>query len=188
VFEIVPGARVPAAGITLSVAIVTGNCPAAVCNSSITYLTTTTGLDGRFSFPNLPVGVAAVRTSSATHQQLCGAVVTLDGLTEVVVEVTSKEHPQHSPTMPGLRITGQVYEMTPAGRVGIAGALVYTEWLFPDMPFVQVDAGKDGRFSLCGIPPNSRIAFGAWHAAYEENYRWHQFNADTNLDIELERK
>ena len=93
-----------------------------------------------------------------------------------------------SPTTPALRITGQVYETTPTGRVGIAGALVYTEWQFPDMPFIQVDADNDGRFSLCGIPANSNIAFGAWHLAYEESYKWHQFSTDRTLDIELERK
>ena len=188
VFEIVPGGRIPAAGITLSLAVVTGNCPAPICSSTITYLHTTTGSDGRFNFSNLPYGVAAVRTSSPAHQQLCGAVVTLDGLINVEVEITSKTHPQPSPTQPALRITGQVYETTPAGRVGIAGALVYTEWLFPDMPFVQVDADNDGRFSLCGIPALSKIAFGAWHLAYEESYKWHQFSTDGTLDIELERK
>jgi hypothetical protein len=154
--------------------------------ASITYKETSSGADGRYHFPELPPGSAIVVAHSSTHQQVCGAFVALTATTQLDVEVTSRENPQPSPTMPPLRLTGLVYETTSAGRVGVGGALVAFDWL-PDGPFFELYADADGRFSACGIPANRPIAVSAWQQGFDGPYAWHQFAADTTLDLELKR-
>jgi hypothetical protein len=88
--------------------------------------------------------------------------------------------------MPPLRLTGQVYETTPAGRVGVGGALVAFDW-HSDGTFFELYAGADGRFTACGIPANRPIAVSAWQQGFDGPYEWRQFAADTTLDLELKR-
>jgi hypothetical protein len=191
VFELIPGSRVPAANIpVLAVVLTTAGC-AAPCTSTTraTYVDTATGPDGRYSFAQLPAGSAVVLAGSPTYQQVCGAGAELSAATQLDVEITSRSNPQPSPTMPPLRVTGQVYEMTPAGRVGVSGASIGMDHHLPDAPFLTVFTDADGRYRACGIPANWPIGFDVGKSMYEVADRtyWRHFNADTTLDIEVRR-
>ena len=191
VFELIPGSRLPAANIAVSVGVLTtsGCAPPCVSTTRSTYDSTTTGPDGRYSFPQLPAGSAVVHAYSANHRQVCGAGIELGAVTQLDVEITPTANPQPSPTMPPLRVTGQVYEMTPAGRVGVSGAWIGMDHHLPDSPFLTVFTDADGRYAACGIPPNWPIGFDTGKTGYEvaANTVWHYFRADTTLDIELRR-
>src|SRR5262245_34207702 len=104
VFEVVPGARVPAPGVALTAVIVTPTSCAPPCFNKSTWVReeTTSGPDGRYNFPHLPAGPVIVLTTSSAHQQVCGAATTLSATTQLDVEITSKSNPQPSPTMPPL--------------------------------------------------------------------------------------
>jgi hypothetical protein len=78
--------------------------------------------------------------------------------------------------------------MTPSGRVGVDGAMVFTEWLVNDSPFVSFYADREGRYTACGIPANTSMAFGVYKMGYQETFRWHQFTGDSTLDIEIRRE
>jgi hypothetical protein len=190
VFEVIPGARIPAPGISLTAVVVTESSCSPPCSSKRTWVRegTTSGPDGRYHFPLLPAGAAIVLAHSPGHQQVCGAATVLGVTTELDVEITSSSNPQPSPTMPPLRVTGQIYEMTPSGRVGLDGASIGMEWMAPDSVFITVNADKDGRYTACGIPANAPIAFWAFKSGYDDPYVWHQFTADTTVDIELKRE
>jgi hypothetical protein len=188
VFEVLPGSRVPAANIPVLVVVetVSGCDRPCIRQANFTYKNTSSGPDGRYHFPELPPGSAIVTVNSGTYQQVCGAFAALTATTQLDVEITSRENPQPSPTMPPLKLTGLVYETTPAGRVGVGGALVAFDW-HSDGPFFEVNADADGRFTACGIPANRPIAVSAWQQGFDGPYAWHQFAADTTLDLELKR-
>ena len=190
VFEVLPGTRVPAPGVSLMAVVVTDSSCSPPCANKRTWVReeTTSGPDGRYHFPVLPPGPAIVLTSSSAHQQVCGAATTLTAATQLDVEVTSKSNPQPSPTMPPLTITGHVYETTPSGRVGLDGASIYMEWIAPDSPFMTFNADKNGHFTACGIPANTQIAFWTFKTGYNNPYDWHQFSRDSTVDIELTRR
>jgi hypothetical protein len=190
VFEVSPGARIPAPGISVTAVVVTDSSCSPPCTNKRTWVreTTTSGPDGRYHFPLLPPGPAIVLTSSSAHLQVCGAATTLSANAHLDVEITSKANPQPSPTMPPLTITGQIYETTTSGRVGLDGASVYMEWIAPDSPFMTFSADKNGRFSACGIPANTPIAFWTFKTGYSQPYDWHQFSKDSTVDIELTRR
>jgi hypothetical protein len=154
-----------------------------------TYETTTTGPDGQYHFPKLPPGPAVVLANSPGRRQVCGAYAELTAMTQLDVEITSIADPQPSPTLPSVKVTGQMYEMTPGGRVGVGGAELYMEW-HNDMPFLSVYADANGNYTACGIPANRPIAFWpfVWHQGFEDPYVWHQFSGDTTIDIELKRR
>jgi hypothetical protein len=191
VFEVMRGSRVPAADFAvLAVVATTSGCSSpCVSTTKFTYEGTTTGPDGRYLFAQMPPGRAVLLANSATHRQVCGAAAVLTAATELDVEITSRADPQPSPTLPAVRISGQMYEMTPAGRAGVGGAVLYLEW-YNDAPFLYVYADEEGRYLACGIPRNWQIAFWplVWHQGFEDPYVWHQFNADSTLDIELKRR
>jgi hypothetical protein len=189
VFEVTPGGRVPAADVSVLAVVATTSGCAAPCTSMTTVSRerTTSGPDGRYNFPRLNAGSALVLASKDGYQQVCGAAVTLGAATQLDVEITSRANPQPSPTMPPLKVTGQVYETTPTGRVGLDGASIGIDWPAPDSPFLTVFAGKDGRYSICGIPANTPIALWTGRIGYTDTYIWHQFSADSTIDIELTR-
>jgi hypothetical protein len=112
----------------------------------------------------------------------------LSAVTELDLEITSTSNPQPSPTMPPLRVSGQIFEMTSNGRVGVGGASIGLDWMGPDSPFITVNADKNGRYTTCGIPAHAPIAFWALKAGYTDSYTWHQFSTDGTLDIELTRR
>lgn len=189
VFEVLPGgSRVPAAGFPVLVVVETVSGCSRPCTRivSLKYQHATTGPDGRYHLLDLPAGSAIVLANSRTHRQVCGALAVLTATTQLDVEVTSRENPQPSPTVPPLRLTGQVYETTPTGRVGIGGALVYFE-SHSDASFLEVYADADGRYTACGIPANRPIAISPWQEGFDNPYAWHQFSADATLDLELKR-
>ena len=189
VFEVTAVGRVAAADYPVGIVIVTGNCPAPVCSSSVTHDGTTTGADGRYQFTNLPpAGSVFVYSGTSTHRLVCGAAARLSAATQLDVEVTSRADPQPSPTMPALRVTGQIYEMTPAGRRGVSGAIIGVEYLFPDLPFLDVYADQDGHYTACGIPAFARVAFWTGAVGFEDTYTWHSFTVDSVLDLELKRE
>lgn len=183
VFEVVPGGRTPAAGVPLLavIATTTGNA------TRFTRVGTTSGPDGRYQLSGLPSGSAIILPDTLTYQLVCGAAANLSPATQLDVEVTLSANPQPSPTNPPLRITGQVYEMTSAGRVGVDRATVWLEWKAPDSPFASFVTGSDGRYTMCGIPPNTMLAFGVWKEGYDDPYDWHIFGGDSTVDIELKR-
>ena len=189
VFELIPGDRVPAANILVVAVVVTSSScsPLCVSTTKYTYENTMTGSDGRYNFPALPSGSAVLLTNSPAHQQVCGAGTELRGSATLDVEITSTASPQPSPTMPPLRVAGQVYEMTPGGRVGVRDAWIALEHHGPDAPFLTLSTGADGRYAMCGIPANWQISFDVGKTGYDRSYAWHTFTGDTTVDIELRR-
>jgi hypothetical protein len=69
VFEVVPGGRIPAAGVPLLavIATTTGN------SMRFTRVGTTTGPDGRDQLSDLPQGSAIILPATLTYQLVCGA-------------------------------------------------------------------------------------------------------------------
>lgn len=189
VFDVTPGGRVPAPNIPLVLVVVTSSSCRAPCTSTtrFTYQNTTTGPDGRYHFPELPAGSAVVAIDSPSHRQICGAGTDLRVGARLDVEITSRSNPQPSPTMPPLRVSGQVYEMTPAGRVGVSDAWIGVDHHANDSPFFTVFTDAGGRYSMCGIPANWPIAFDAGKSGYDGSRVWHHFGAETTVDIELLR-
>ena len=186
VFEVTPMGRFPLPNVLVTASVTPG--------AGLTILRTTTGADGRYSFPQLPPTSAILHAHSAGYRQICGAWPTLTATTQQDLEVTSNSNPQRSPAPAPLTVTGQIYEMTSAGRVGLAGAVIHVYWA-NDGYFHTVVADANGKYVACGIPANRLLAFeGAINLAagydgeYETPYSWHQFSADTILDIELKRR
>jgi hypothetical protein len=188
VFEVTAGGRVPLTNFPILVVVVTtSSSPPSNLTMRWRRERTTTGPDGRYNMPQLPAGSAAILASSATHRQVCAAGADLGSATQLDVEVTPRTNPQPSPTMPSLRITGQIYEQTRAGRMGIPGVEIGLDHHGPDSPFFDVLSDAHGRYTACGIPANWPIAFSTGKAGYADTYAWHQFTTDTALDIELKR-
>jgi hypothetical protein len=190
VFEVLASGRAPAANIPLLAVVVTSEACASPCRSTtrFTYWNTTSGSDGRYALTNLPPGAAVILEGSTLYQQTCGAGTELSADTRLDVEITSHANPQRSPTMTPLRVSGQVYEMTASGRIGIAGASIGLEHHAPDAPFLDVVTDADGRYTICGIPRSWPIAFWVGKSGYSDSYTWRSFGADGTLDIELQRR
>jgi hypothetical protein len=90
--------------------------------------------------------------------------------------------------MPPLRVSGQLFQITPAGRVGLSrGSLDLSLSLDASAQttstafFLEVDADANGNYLACGLPANWPIRFTS---GYEDYQKWHQFGADGTLDIE----
>lgn len=190
VFDVTPGGRVPAADVSVLAVVATTSGGTAPCTSMTTFSRerTTSGANGRYHFPRLNAGSALVLAFEDGHQQVCGAAATLGAATQLDVEITSRANPQASSTMPPLRVTGQVYETTPTGLGGLDGASIGIEWPAPDSPFLTVFAGKDGRYSVCGIPANTPIAFWTGKIGYTERTSGTSSALDSTIDIELTRR
>jgi hypothetical protein len=128
-----------------------------------------------------------VLTDASKYLLACGAGTVLTPKTELDVEVTSRVNPHRSPTQSPLRISGQIYEMTESGRVGLAGAWLGLEHHGSDAPFLDAAADADGRYAACGIPAGWPMVVSASKPGYVNSYVWHQFGADSTFDIELKR-
>src|SRR5262245_18685540 len=188
VFEITPAGRIPLADIQVSAVVM----PAA--GGMYTHPTTYTGADGRYSFLQLPPGSAVVHAHSAGRRQVCGALPALTANTLQDLEVTSTTNPQPSPNPVPLRLTGQIFDHMPSGRVGLGGAVIYIDFA-NDGPFLTVVADADGRYLACGIPLNRPMAFevardlsAGYNGDYEIPRIWYQFGADATRDFELKRR
>lgn len=185
VLEVVSGAHVPAAGFPVFVRVLSTSCTAPVCAAAVA---TSTGPDGRYSFADLPAGRVVVMANTMSHAQVCGATAILGAATQLDVEITSRTNRQPSLTMPPLRVSGLLFQTTPAGRVGISrGEIALDLSLSASVQtattafFLEVDADANGNYLACGLPANWPIRFVS---GFEDYQTWHQFSADGTLDIE----
>jgi hypothetical protein len=152
-------------------------------------MATTTASDGRYSFPELPAGTVVVRADAPGRRQICGALAALVADTRQDVEVTSTTNPQRSPVPSPFIVTGQIYEMTPAGRVGLGGAAIHLEYAYEGY-FLTVVADAEGFYQACGIsPPMSFEIFRSVSDGYDSecaNYVWgRDFGTAPTRDFEL---
>jgi hypothetical protein len=187
VFEVISGAHVPAADFPVFVRVLSRNCTAPVCTGSFSPAQSTrTSADGRYIFTDLPEGRVVINANTAAHAQVCGATAVLSATTQLDVEITSRTNRQRSLTMPPLRVSGQLFQMTPAGRVGVSRGEIglslsldgSTQNTSPAL-FLEVDADANGNYLACGLPANWPIRFNSG-----DYQAWHQFGADATLDIE----
>jgi hypothetical protein len=171
---------------------VSGCASPCIRTTNITYESTTTDHDGRYHFPQLPAGSAVVLAGlSGTHRQVCGAFAALTATTQLDVEVTPRENPQPSPVPAPLIVTGQIYEVTPAGRVGLEGAAIHLEWGY-ERYFLTVVADANGFYQACGLPAGRPLRFEVFRSVSEgydrecNNYLvgW-DFGAAPNRDFEF---
>ena len=167
------------------VRVLSRNCTAPVCTDA---QSTRTGPDGRYSFSELPEGRVVVTANTAAHAQVCGATSVLSATTQLDVEITSRTNRQPSLTMPPLRVSGQLFRITPAGRVGVSRGEIALELSLDASAqttstafFLEVDADANGNYLACGLPANWPIRF---ISGFEDYQAWHQFSADGTLDIE----
>jgi hypothetical protein len=185
VFEVISGAHVPAPDFPVLVRVLSRTCTAPICADT---QATRTGPDGRYSFDQLPEGRVVVTANTATYAQVCGTTSVLRATTELDVEITLRSNRQPSLTMPPLRVTGQLFRNTPAGRVGVSrgeiglalsldASIQTTSTAF----FLEVDADANGNYLACGLPANWPIRF---ISGFEDYQAWHQFSTDGTLDIE----
>jgi hypothetical protein len=188
VFDVTPAGSVPAGGIPLSVVVVPAECDGACGRrSAFSRFDTVSGPDGTYQFTGLPPGQAAVFPRSSLHRQVCGAGADLRDGTHLDVHITSNTNPQRSPFLTPLEISGQVYETTLAGRVGVSGATIRVDHHLTDAQFFDVVTDVNGFFTTCGIPLGWRIGFGARKAGFQQRYVWQAFGGNTTMDIELLR-
>jgi hypothetical protein len=186
VVEVIAGAHVPAADFPVFIRVLSRTCTAPVCTAA---QSTRTGADGRYSLGELPQGRVVVTANTATHAQVCGATSVLGATTQLDVEITARTSRQPSLLMPPLRVSGLLFQMTPAGRVGIRGEIALELSLDASAQttsaafFLEVDADANGNYLACGLPANWPIRFISGF----EDQAWHQFSADGTLDIERKR-
>lgn len=185
VFEISAAGRSPADGVTVFASVLTTSGS----RRTATYHQATTGPDGRYLFTELTYGSVSVRALAPNSRQVCAAGAELGPATQLDVEITSSANPQPSPAPSPLRITGQIYEMTQAGRVGFAGWSIGIDRHAPDLAFLTVHADANGYYTACGIPAHWPILFDIGNEIYEavSGAGWHQFSGDTTVDIEMRR-
>ena len=184
-FEVISGAHVPAADFPVFVRVLSRNCTAPVCTAA---QSTRTRADGRYSVGELPEGRVVVTANTATHAQVCGATSVLGATTQLDLEITSRTSRQPSLTMPPLRVSGQLFQITPAGRIGVSRGEIALELSLDASAqttsrafFLEVDADTNGNYLACGLPANWPIHF---ISGFEDYQAWHQFSADGTLDIE----
>ena len=185
VYEVTSGGHVPTADFPVRARVLARNCTAPACTD---WQNTRTAPDGRYDFGELPEGRVVVTANTASHAQVCGTTAVLDQPTQLDVEITSRTSRQPSLTTPPLRVSGQVFRMTPTGRVGLSHAEMALELSLdasaPTIPsafFLEVDADANGNYLACGLPANWPIQFTS---GFEDYRAWHQFSADTTLDIQ----
>jgi hypothetical protein len=189
VLEVISGAHVPVADFPVFVRVLSRNCTAPVCTNSFSAAQSTrTAADGRYSFSDLPEGRVVVSANTASHAQVRGTTTVLSATTQLDLEITSRTNRQRSVTMPPLRVGGQLFRITPAGRVGIShGEIALALSLDASAQststafFLEVDADVNGNYLACGLPANWPILFVS---GFEDYQAWHQFSADATLDIE----
>jgi hypothetical protein len=189
---VISGAHVPVSDFPVFVRVLSRNCTAPVCTDSFSAAQSTrTAADGRYNFSDLPEGRVVVSANTASHAQVCGATSVLSATTQLDVEITSRTNRQPSLTMPPLRVSGQLFQMTLAGRAGLSrGSLDLSLSLDASAQttstafFLEVDADANGNYLACGLPANWPIRF---ISGYEDYQKWHQFGADGTLDIERQQ-
>ena len=184
VYEVISGTHVPAADVPVRIRVLSPGCTAPVCAAE---QSTRTAQDGRYSFGDLPGGRVVVTSNTATHGQVCGATSVLGAATQLDVEISARTSRQPSLTLPPLRVSGQVFQATPAGRAGVGEAEIGLELSLnaaaPTLQaayFLEVHADANGNYLACGLPANWPIRFTS---GFEDYLAWHQFSTDATLDI-----
>ena len=149
---------------------------------------TRTGSDGRYGFGQLPEGRVVVTANTAEYAQVCGATSVLSATTPLDVEITTRNNRRPSLSMPPLRVSGLLFQTTPAGRVGVSRGEIALELSLDPVAqttaaafFLEVDADATGNYLACGLPANWPIRF---ISGFEDYQAWHTFSGDTTLDIE----
>jgi hypothetical protein len=183
VVDVTSGTPIPAADFPVLVRVLAGSCTAPVCMGT---QSTRTGADGRYSFSELPEGRVVVTANTAAYAQVCGTTAVLSATTPLDVEITARNNRQLSLTIPPLRVSGQVFQLTPTGRVGVSRAEIglslsldaSAQTTSPAF-FLEVDADANGNYLACGLPANWPIRFNSG-----DYQAWHQFSGDATLDIE----
>jgi hypothetical protein len=185
VLEVIGGAHIPAADFPVFVRVLSRTCTAPVCTTA---QNVRTGPDGRYSLGELPAGLVVVTANTLAHAQVCGATAVLQATTLLDVEITSRTNRQPSLIMPPLRVNGQLFRMTPEGRVGVSRGeiMLQLSWdastqISSAVFFLEVDADANGNYLACGLPVDRPILFGS---GFEDYVAWHQFSSDATLDIE----
>jgi hypothetical protein len=191
VFEIRGGSRTPAPNQRIWAHV----GPPSGTSGPHSYPSTTTDSAGRYTFSGLTPGhfalVHAGGPNFPDYKQLCAAAVRVgSNHQDIDIEVTPSANPEPSPARRPLVISGQVYEMTPAGRVGVARAnlavdVSYDSWLFDA---IYTDA--EGRYTMCGIPAgwSLTIVAGKPESGHDYVYTEAVFHADATLDFEVKRR
>jgi hypothetical protein len=113
---------------------------------------TTTDGNGRYTFPKVKPGrftkVSTVPFSP--RQRQCSTRTTVNGNTEVNIDLLPSDGPLPSPT-----ISGQLYYTTSAGRQPLGGQRIYY-WISGNSGYVadlSVVTDDNGQYSFCGLPP-----------------------------------
>jgi hypothetical protein len=88
-----------------------------------------------------------------------------------------------------LRISGTVFEIAADGtRLPIAGAHVgFDELMGDSMGFARTQSGPDGRYVLCGVPPEREVTLLAFREALGASFAPVRFGDDAVIDIRLGR-
>ena len=193
VFEIRGGSRTPAPNHPLWAQV----GPPPWTSGSFSYPRTTTDSAGRYTFRDLPAGHVAVvfaggpGFSADGYLQLCAAGVKVGpGGGDLDIEVTSSGNPEPSPGPRALVVSGQIYEMTPAGRVGLAGATLAVDWSSDTWLWGAISADAEGRYTMCGIPAGWPLTIyaGKPESGHEYVSVGAVFNATATFDIEVRRR
>jgi uncharacterized protein YbdZ (MbtH family) len=191
VFEIGPGGRTPAPNHQLWAQV----GPPPWVSGSFSYPSTTTDSEGRYTFSDLPAGHRVVVHTGGhgapSFVQLCAAAVQLGpGIPDLDLEVTSPVSPQPSLGKRPLVVSGQIYEMAAAGRVGIAGGHVAVEWNWDSWLWGAIFAAADGHDSICGIPAGWTLWFhvGKPESGYDYIYKEAVFHTNATFDVEVKRR
>lgn len=193
VFEIRGGSRTPAANHSLWAQV----GPPPRVSGSFSYPRATTDSAGRYTFRDLPVGDIAVVFAGGPgfslegYQQLCAAAVKLGpGGGDLDIEVTSSGNPEPSPVPRPLVVSGQVYEMTPAGRVGVAHAALAVEWSYESWLWGAIFTDAEGRYAMCGMPSGWALTIyaGKPDSGYEYVSKGAAFSGNATFDIEVRRQ
>lgn len=193
VFEAESGGMRPLPGVEIWVAVETSPGPGIF--SYYQHGKVSSDAHGRYQITALPAGLAWISGGSSPaarggdpdgYLQPCAAAVRVDSDTTFDLELVSRRNtlPQHARRP--LTLAGTVFELTPNGRLAVAGARVFVE---KDLDFVATGAVSDalGRYELCGLPADTWQVF-----AVKDGYRmwvggssW--VSSNRTLDIELRR-
>jgi hypothetical protein len=164
-------------------------------SGGFSYPAATTDAAGRYTFGDLPAGYIAVVQAGGPgipeYEQVCVAArqIGAPGTPELDLEITSRTNPQPSSGPRPLVVSGQVYEMTSAGRMGVAGAHVAVAWNYDSWLWGAIFADADGRYAICGIPAGWKLTFvaGLPESGFEYVDQEAVFHGSGTFDLEVKR-
>lgn len=108
--------------------------------------------DGNYRFPTLPDAFIVLQAGADGYDQPCASTLHLTSNgAQATIEVVSETAPVYDPDPPAPALRGVVYEMTPGGRLPVAGARVFVETLF-EIVAATTMTDEQGRYSLCRLP------------------------------------